>query len=158
LSIELLKSMTKINIIHVPYKGASQALADVISGHMESSVGNLAGAPLAAVKSGRLRGLAVTSAERSAQLPAVPTFAESGVPGYDVTGWYGLCTQSKVPQPILDKLHADANKVLAGPLRKRFEDQGVTITAKTPDQFAAHVKAEIAKWTKVVAEAKLEGD
>jgi tripartite-type tricarboxylate transporter receptor subunit TctC len=105
-----------------------------------------------------LRGLAVTSAERSAQLPAVPTFAESGVPGYDVTGWYGLCTQSKVPQPILDKLHADANKVLAGPLRKRFEDQGVTITAKTPDQFAAHVKAEIAKWTKVVAEAKLEGD
>jgi len=158
LSIELLKSMTKINIIHVPYKGASQALADVISGHMESSVGNLAGAPLAAVKSGRLRGLAVTSAERSAQLPAVPTFAESGVPGYDVTGWYGLCTQSKVPQPILDKLHADANKALAGPLRKRFEDQGVMITSKTPDQFASHVKAEIAKWTKVVAEAKLEGD
>ena len=158
LSIELLKSMTKINIIHVPYKGASQALADVISGHMESSVGNLAGAPLATVKSGRLRGLAVTSAERSAQLPDVPTIAESGVPGYDVTGWYGLCTQSKVPQPILDKLHADANKVLAGPLRKRFEDQGVMITSKTPDQFSAHVKAEIAKWTKVVAEAKLEGD
>ena len=158
LSIELLKSMTKINIIHVPYKGASQALADVISGHMESSVGNLAGAPLATVKSGRLRGLAVTSAERSAQLPDVPTIAESGVPGYDVTGWYGLCTQSKVPQPILDKLHTDANKVLAGPLRKRFEDQGVMITSKTPDQFSAHVKAEIAKWTKVVAEAKLEGD
>ena len=158
LSIELLKSMTKINIIHVPYKGASQALADVISGHMESSVGNLAGAPLATVKSGRLRGLAVTSAARSAQLPDVPTIAESGVPGYDVTGWYGLCTQSKVPQPILDKLHTDANKVLAGPLRKRFEDQGVMITSKTPDQFSAHVKAEIAKWTKVVAEAKLEGD
>ena len=158
LSIELLKSMTKINIIHVPYKGASQALADVISGHMESSVGNLAGAPLATVKSGRLRGLAVTSAARSSQLPDVPTIAESGVPGYDVTGWYGLCTQSKVPQPILDKLHTDANKVLAGPLRKRFEDQGVMITSKTPDQFSAHVKAEIAKWTKVVAEAKLEGD
>jgi len=158
LSIELLKSITKINIIHVPYKGASQALADVISGHMESSVGNLAGAPLAAVKAGRVRALGVTSEVRSAQLPDVPTFAEAGVPGYDVTGWYGLCTQSKVPQPILDKLHADANKVLAGPLRKRFEDQSVMISSKTPDQFSAHVKAEIAKWTKVVAEAKLEGD
>ena len=63
-----------------------------------------------------------------------------------------------MPQPILDKLHADGNKVLAGTLRKRFEDQGVMITAKTPDQFASHVKAEIIKWTKVVAEAKLEGD
>ncbi|MFZ9151091.1 MAG: Bug family tripartite tricarboxylate transporter substrate binding protein [Burkholderiales bacterium] len=101
LSIELLKSMTGINIVHVPYKGAAPALADAMSGHMESSVGNLAGAPLAAVKSGRVRALGVTSAVRSAQLPDVPTFEEAGVKGYDVTGWYGLCTQSKVPQPVL---------------------------------------------------------
>jgi tripartite-type tricarboxylate transporter receptor subunit TctC len=133
-------------------------LADVMSGHMESSVGNLAGAPLAAVRSGRVRALGVTSAVRSAQLPDVPTFAEAGVPGYDVTGWYGLCTQSKVPQPILARLHADGAKVLAGPLKKRLEDQGVTVEQATPEQFAAHVKSEIAKWTKVVQEAKLEGD
>lgn len=158
LSIELLKTMTKIDIVHVPYKGAAPALADVMSGHMESSVGNLAGAPLAAVRSGRVRALGVTSAVRSAQLPDVPTFAEAGVPGYDVTGWYGLCTQSKVPQPILARLHADGAKVLAGPLKKRLEDQGVTVEQATPEQFAAHVKSEIAKWTKVVQEAKLEGD
>lgn len=158
LSIELLKSMTKINIVHVPYKGAALALADAMSGHMESSVGNLAGAPLAAVKAGRVRALGVTSAVRSAQLPDVPTFAEAGVPGYDVTGWYGLCTQSKVPQPVLAKLHADGARVLAGPLKKRLEDQGITVEQATPEQFAAHVKSEIAKWTKVVIDSKLEGD
>jgi len=158
LSIELWKSMSGINIVHVPYKGAALALADVMSGHMESSVGNLAGGPLGAIKAKRVRALAVTSAVRNAQVPDVPTFAESGVPGYDVTGWYGLCTQSKVPQPILAKLNADANKLLAGPLKKRLEDQGIAVAPSTPEEFAAHVKSEIAKWTKVVRDAKLEGD
>jgi tripartite-type tricarboxylate transporter receptor subunit TctC len=158
LSIELLKTMTGINIVHVPYKGASAALADVMSGHMESSVGNLAGAPLGAIKAGRVRALAVTSAKRNAQVPQVPTFAESGVPGYDVTGWYGLCTQAKVPQAILAKINTDVNKLLASgtPLRKRLESQGITITPGTQEAFAAHVKSEIARWTKVVQEAKLE--
>jgi tripartite-type tricarboxylate transporter receptor subunit TctC len=158
LSVELLKIMTGINIVHVPYKGAAVALSDVISGHIESSVGNLAGAPLAAVKSGRVRALGVTSARRNKQLPDVPTFAEAGVPGYDVTGWYGICTQAKVPQPILTKLNADLHKVLAGPLKARLEEQGIDVTPSTPEQFAAHVKSEIEKWTKVVAAAKLEGD
>ena len=158
LAIELWKSIVKINIVHVPYKGAAAALADVMSGHMESSVGNLAGGPLGAIKAKRVRALAVTSAMRNAQVPDVPTFAESGVPGYDVTGWYGLCTQSKVPQPILDKLNSDANRLLAGPLKKRLEDQGITVTPATPAEFLAHVKSEIAKWTQVVKEAKLEGN
>ena len=86
MSIELLKTMTGINIIHVPYKGAAIALADVMSGHIESSVGNLAGGPLAAIKAGRLRALGVTSAKRNPQAPEVPTFAEAGVPGFEVTG------------------------------------------------------------------------
>ena len=158
LSIELLKLMTGINIVHVPYKGAAEALRDAIAGQIESSVGNLAGAPLAAVKSGRVRGLGVTSAQRSPQLPDVPTFAEAGVKDYDVTGWYGICTQSKVPQPILAKLTADLHKVLSGPLKGRLEEQGIQVTPAPPEQFAAHVKAEIDKWTKVVAQAKLEGD
>jgi tripartite-type tricarboxylate transporter receptor subunit TctC len=158
LSIELLKIMTGIDIVHVPYKGAAVALSDVISGHIESSVGNLAGAPLAAVKSGRVRALAVTSARRNKQLPDVPTFAESGVPGYDVTGWYGICTQSKVPQPIVSKLTADLHKVLSGPLKAKLEEQGIDVTPSTPEQFQAHVKSEIEKWTKVVVAAKLEGD
>ncbi|MBI4196112.1 MAG: tripartite tricarboxylate transporter substrate binding protein [Betaproteobacteria bacterium] len=159
LSMELFKTMTGIDIVHVAYKGAAAALADVMSGHMESSVGNLAGGPLAAIKAGRVRALGVTSGQRSAQLPEVPTFAEQGIAGYDVTGWYGLCTQSKVPQPILAKLNADGNKLLGGgPLRKRLEDQGITVTPATPGEFAAHVKAEIARWTKVVQDAKLEAE
>jgi tripartite-type tricarboxylate transporter receptor subunit TctC len=158
MSIELLKSITGINIVHVPYKGAAAALADVMSGHMESSVGNLAGGPLGAIKAGKVRALAVTSAERNAQVPDVPTFAESGVPGYEVTGWYGLCTQAKVPQAILAKINTDMNKLLAGPLGKRLSAQGIAVSPATPEQFKAHVQAEIAKWTKVVQEAKLEAN
>ena len=105
-----------------------------------------------------MRALGVTSARRNAQLHDVPTFAEAGVPGYDVTGWYGICTQSKVPQPILTRLNADLHKVLGGPLKARLEEQGIDVTPSTPEQFQAHVKVEIAKWTKVVAAAKLEGD
>ena len=158
LSIELLKMMAGIDIVHVPYKGATPALTEVMAGQIESSVGNLAGAPLAAVKSGRVRALAVTSAKRNAQLPDVPTFAESGVEGYDVTGWYGICTQSKVPQPIVKKLNADLNTILNGPLKKKLEDQGITVSPTTSEQFEAHVKSEIAKWTKVVKAAKLEAE
>jgi tripartite-type tricarboxylate transporter receptor subunit TctC len=160
MSIQLLMSITGINIVHVPYKGAAAALGDTISGQIESSVGNLAGGPLAAVRSGRLRGLGVTSAKRSSQLPEVPTFQEQGVPGYDVTGWYGLCAQAKVPQPIIAKINADMNKLLAGgtPLRKRLEEQAIDVSPASPEEFAAHVKAEIAKWTKVVKDADLAGE
>ncbi|MEK6591746.1 MAG: tripartite tricarboxylate transporter substrate binding protein [Pseudomonadota bacterium] len=160
MSIELLKTITGINIVHVPYKGAAPALTDVISGHIESSVGNLAGGPLGAIKAGRLRALGVTSAKRNAQLPDVPTFQEQGVEGYDVTGWYGLCTQAKVSQAIITKINTDMGKLLASGsmLRKRLEDQGIDVAPSTPDEFAAHVKSEIAKWTKVVKDAKLEAE
>ncbi len=159
LSIELLKSMTGINIVHVPYKGAAEALAGVMSGHIEASVGNLAGGPLAAVKSGRLRALGVTSARRNAQVPEVPTFVEQGVKDYDVTGWYGLCTQSRVPPAIIAKINADSNKLLAGAvLKKRLEDQGIDVTPSTPERFLEHVKSETDKWTRVVKEANLPGE
>lgn len=122
MSIELLKLMAGINIVHVPYKGAAPALGDVISGHIESSVGNLAGGPLAAIRAGRVRALGVTSARRNAQAPEIPTFAEAGVPGYEVTSWNGICAPAGLPRPILAKLNADIVKVLHGPARKRLED------------------------------------
>ena len=157
LSIELLKSMARIDIVHVPYKGAALALSDVMSGHIESSVGNLSGSLLGAVRSGRVRALGVTAGKRSKHVPDVPTFAEGGVPGYDVSGWYGICTQAKVPQPILAKLNADLNRILNDPVvRKRLEDQAVDVAPSTPEQFVAHVRAETEKWTKVVRDAGLE--
>ena len=156
-SIELLKTMTRINIVHVPYKGATPALTDAISGHIESSVGNLSGSLLGAVRAGRVRALGVTSARRSKQVPDVPTFAEAGVPGYDVSGWYGICTQSKVPQAVLAKLTGDLHRILGDPaVRKRLEDQAVDVAPTTPEQFVAHVRAETEKWTKVVRDAGLE--
>lgn len=157
LSIELMKTMTHINIVHVPYKGAAQALSDVMSGHIESSVGNLSGGLLGAVKAGRVRALGVTSAKRSKQVPDVPTFAEAGVPGFDVSGWYGICTQSKVPHPVVAKLTADLHRILNDPVvRKRLEDQAVDVAPSTPEQFVAHVRAETEKWARVVREAGLE--
>src|SRR5688572_2136392 len=159
LSIELFKTLTGINIVHVPYKGAAEALASVMSGHIEASVGNLAGGPLAAVRANRVRALGVTSAKRNPQVPDVPTFQEQGVKDYDVTGWYGLCTQSKVPPAVLTKLNADANKLLNGPaLKKRLEDQGIEVTPTTPERFQQHVKSEIDKWTRVVKTANLPGE
>jgi tripartite-type tricarboxylate transporter receptor subunit TctC len=156
LSIELLKMMTGIDIVHVPYKGAAAALADVMSGHMESSVGNLAGGPLAAIKAGRVRALGVTTPQRSSQLPEVPTFQEAGIPGYEVSGWYGLCTQAGVPQAIIDKVNSDGNKVLTqGTLQKRLQDQGVELTPTTPEKFRDYVKIETDKWTRVIERAGL---
>jgi tripartite-type tricarboxylate transporter receptor subunit TctC len=157
LSIELLKMMTGIDIVHVPYKGAAAALADVMSGHMESSVGNLAGGPLAAIKAGRVRALGVTTPQRSSQLPDVPTFQEAGIAGYEVSGWYGLCTQAGVPQAIIDKINSDGNKVLTqGTRQKRLQDQGVELTPTTPEKFRDYVKLETDKWTKVIERAGLQ--
>jgi tripartite-type tricarboxylate transporter receptor subunit TctC len=159
LSIELLKSMTGINIVHVPYKGAAPALADVMGGQMPLSVGNLPGGPLAAIKSGRLRGVGITTAKRNPRAPDVPTFAEAGVPGYDVASWYGICAPAGVPKPILAKLNAGLVKVLNSPeLQQRMEDQGIDVTPSTPEQFLAHVKSETLKWAKVVKDAGLAAE
>lgn len=126
-----------------------------MGGQIPLSVGNLPGGPLAAIKSGRVRGLAVTTPKRCVKLPDVPTMAESGVPGYDVTGWYGLCAP-KLPKPLETRINADLVKVLASAaLKQRLDDQGVDVISSTPEELLAHAKAEIATWTKVVKEANL---
>ena len=158
LSIELLKMMTGINIVSVQYKGAALALADVLGGQMQAMVGNLPG-PLPMIKAGKVRALGVTSAKRNARAPDVPTFAESGVPGYDVTSWHGLCASAGVPKPILAKLNTDLVKLLNSPsLRQRLAEQGVDAMSSTPEAFAAHIRSETAKWRKVVRAAGLAAD
>jgi tripartite-type tricarboxylate transporter receptor subunit TctC len=153
MSIELLTVMTGIKLVHVPYKGASPALTDVMGGQMQTMVGNLPGGPLAAIKAGKVQALGVTSAKRNARVPEVPTFAESGVPGYDVDSWYGICAPAGVPGPLLTRLNADLVQVLNRPeVQARISDQGIDVTPSTPGQFAAYIRAETQKWAKVVRE------
>src|SRR5688572_11259254 len=155
LSVELFKLMAGVDIVHVPYKGAAIAMADVISGHLELMTGNLPG-PLPQIRAGKVRALAITSIERNVRVPDVPTIAEQGVPGFDVSSWYGICTQAGVPKPVFEKLRADLLKALDSPdTRKRLADQAVDVKTATPEQFVEHVKAETTRWTKVVREAKI---
>lgn len=156
LSVELLKIMVGIHLTHIPYKGASLALVDLIGGQIPISVGNLPGGPLSAIKSGKVRGLAITTKTRSLKIPDVPTVAESGIPNYEVNGWYGICSP-RLPKSLESKLNIDLVKVLnTNTLKQKLDEQGVDIQSSTADEFRAHVKAEIAKWRKVLTEAKLE--
>jgi tripartite-type tricarboxylate transporter receptor subunit TctC len=157
MSIELFKYMTGIDIVHVAYKGAAPALTDAMGGQIPLSTGNLPGGPLAAIKAGKVTGLGVTTAKRNSRAPEIPTFAEGGVRGYEVTAWYGICAPAGVPPAIVAKLNAGLVKVLSSPaLQQKLEDQGIDVTPSTPTQFAAHVKAETAKWGKVVKAMGLE--
>ena len=159
LSMELFKSMAGINIVHVPYKGSAPALADVMGGQIPLSIGNLPGAPLAAVKSGRLRGVGVTTAKRSVRAPEVPTFAEGGVPGYEVAGWYGICGPAGLPKAVLAKFNDSLVKVLgSADMQQKLGDQGIEVASSTPEQFILYVKSEMAKWAKVVKDAGLTGE
>jgi len=156
LSIELFKLETRINIVHVPYKGAGLAIPAVMGGEIESYVGNLVGGALAAIKSKRIRALGVTSIERNKQAPDIPTFNEAGVPGFDVSSWYGICTPGPLPPAVHTKFTADLLQLLQkSALRGKLEEQGIDITAGTPEQFVAHVRKETERWTKVVKAAGL---
>jgi tripartite-type tricarboxylate transporter receptor subunit TctC len=155
LSVELLKLQAGINIVHVPYKGAAIAMSDVMSGHLELMTGNLPG-PLPMMKAGKVRALADTSGQRNTRAPDVPTIAEQGVPGFDVSSWYGICTQAAVPKPVLEKLRGDLLKALDAPdTKKRLYDQAIDIRTTTPEEFVKHVRAETARWSKVVREANI---
>ncbi|HKA41271.1 MAG TPA: tripartite tricarboxylate transporter substrate binding protein [Burkholderiales bacterium] len=153
LSMELFKTMTGANLVHVPYKSATLLYPDLISGRVSASFGNLPG-HVENVRTGRVRALGVSTLKRSQRLPEVPTIAESGVPGFDVTVWYGLCAPAAVPKPILAKLNADVVKTLSMPdLQRRIEILGVDPGSSTPEDFTAFIKSETARWAKVVKDA-----
>jgi len=137
-------------MVHVPYKGSAPALADLVGGQVDLMFDNMPSSlPLA--KAGKLRGLAVTTAKRSAALPDMPTIAESGVPGYDTGSWFGVLAPAGTPKDIVDKLSAAIAKSLATPdVRTRLAHEGAEPVGNTPEQFAAFIKSEIAKWAQVV--------
>lgn len=149
LSIELLKLMTGIDIIYVPYKGGAPALTDLLGGQVQSVVAALP-TVIGFLPSGRLRALGVTSAVRSSQVPQIPTIAESGVPGFEVVGWNGLCAPTGTPPSVIAKISADGLKALEQPdTLQRLKEQGTDARSMTPPQFEAFVRAEITKWAKV---------
>lgn len=153
LSMEMFRSMTRIEVVHVPYKGGAPALADLLGGNVMAMFG---AQPLLLphVNAGKVRALAVSTAKRSALLPNVPTVAESGLHGFDVTAWYAMLAPAGVPAPILAKLNADLVRVLTGPeVQRRFAENGVEAAASTPEQLAAFIKSEESKWSKVVRDS-----
>ena len=150
LSGELFKSMTGVDMQHVPYKGSGPATVDLLSGQVQMMFDNLPSA-MPNIKSGKLKALAVTSAKRSPSLPDVPTIAEAGVPGYEAPSWFGILVPKGTPPEIVAKLNTDINKILAMPdTKKKFLEQGAEPAGGTPEQFAALINSEIPKWAKVV--------
>jgi tripartite-type tricarboxylate transporter receptor subunit TctC len=150
LTMELFKAMSGIDLVHVPYKNASQGYLDVISGQLQASFFNLPGA-LPNVKAGRLHALAVSSAKRAVQLPDVPTVMESGMPDFEVTVWQGYAVPTGTPKPYLAKIHAAMMKALAAPdLQLRLTENGVAAAPMTPEEFVKFVNDERAKWQKAV--------
>ncbi|MGQ0654352.1 MAG: Bug family tripartite tricarboxylate transporter substrate binding protein [Betaproteobacteria bacterium] len=158
LSAELLKTMTGIDMLHIPYKSSAQMTTDLLGGQVELIFHN-APVLLPHVKSGAIRGLGVTSAGRQPSAPDLPTIAEAGVPGFEVTAWFGFMAPAATPQPVIAKVHADVVKVLALPeVRERMLPQAAEPIGNTPQEYGAFIAAEIAKWAKVVKQsgAKVE--
>lgn len=153
LAMELLKDLGKFESAHIPYKGASPALIDTISGQVDGFFPTIISG-LPQVKSGKLRAIAVTTAQRSPLLPNVPTVAEQGFPGYEVSGWYVLLAPAAVPKDVIAYLNAETVKVLKLPeVKDRMSGDGAMPLGNTPEQFAAYIQSETAKWAKVVRSA-----
>jgi tripartite-type tricarboxylate transporter receptor subunit TctC len=158
LASELLKNMTGVKLTHVPYKGSGPGLAAVIAGETQLIIDPIASA-LPHVKAGKLRALAVTSNKRVPTLSELPTVTESGVPGYVVTGWYGVVMPAGAPRAIVSKLNADINRVLKQPaVRDPLTAQAVELTGGEPAVFARRIETEFTKWAKVVKDSGAKVD
>jgi len=158
LSAELFKSMAGVDVVHVPYKGASPALTDVIAGRIAMFIGNLPPA-MPHIKSGAVRALAVTTAQRSPLVPDLPTLAESGLPGFETVAWFGLFAPAGTPKEIVAKLQTEVARIVREPdIRERIAVLGGEPVGNTPDAFAAIVKGDVAKWKKVVKDANVHVD
>src|SRR5262245_48156806 len=155
LAAELFKRVAGIQLTHVPYRGAAPALQDVIPGRVDCFFNNIAPVmPL--INEGQVRALAVTTAKRTPAAPDIPTVAESGMPGFDVAGWYAFFVPAKTPPEIVRKMHADTVATLAEPrIRARLEELGLVVVGSTPDALGSYLKSEMAKWAPVIKEANI---
>jgi tripartite-type tricarboxylate transporter receptor subunit TctC len=150
LSIELFNLMAGVKLVHVPYKGGGPAMSDLIGGQVNLIFATTASA-IPHLKSGRIKGIAVTTAKRSALLPDLPTISEAGLEGFDANNWYGLVVPAKTPRAIIDQLNAEVTKVLAMPdVKTTLFNQGLDPAPGTPEQFGAYIRSERTKWAKVI--------
>jgi len=158
LSVELFQIMTGIKWVHIPYKGGAPALTEMLAGQTSLMFGSML-TVIQHARAGKLRAIAVTGATRSTGSPDIPTVAESGVPGYNVTAWYGVSAPAKTPPAIIDRLNSEIVRALKSPdLRERLVSQGVDPVGNTPEQYTAFMQNEISKWAKVIKAAGIKGE
>ena len=155
---EMLKTMAKIDIVHIPYKGLAPALTDMMGGQINmafggySTVGEL-------WKSGRLRAIAVTSAKRSPYTPDLPTIAESGYPGYEATPWWGLAVPAGTPKPIIAKLNAEIHRIMKSPdVSEQMKSRAIEVWISTPEELAAYYQKEVVRWADVVKTSNIKSE
>jgi tripartite-type tricarboxylate transporter receptor subunit TctC len=155
---ELLRSMAKIDIVHVPYKGGPPALADVLGGHVPMMLNSLP-AVVPQIKAGRLRALATAATKRAATAPDTPTFAEAGLPGYEAGSWYGLLAPAATPRDIITRLHGEVVRILTlSDVKLRLATEGAEPIGNTPEQFGEQIRRDIARWGQVAREAKVKAE
>jgi tripartite-type tricarboxylate transporter receptor subunit TctC len=156
LTAELFKSMVKVQIVHVPYKGLGPALTDLVAGRVQIIFSDMAGL-LPYVQSGQLRALAVTSAKRFSDLPDLPTLAEAGVPGYEASSWYGILGPAGIPRDIVLKLNNDLTQIVNSPaIKEKFATLGLEPVTGSPEQFGTYIESEMSKWRTVVTSANIK--
>ena len=158
LSFELFKTMTGTQITHVAYKGSAPAVTDLIAGQVDVMFDNTPNV-LPHVKAGKLKALAVSTRSRTALAPEIPSLDESGVPGYDVSVWFGVLTVAGTPRKIVQRLNGEMVKILSSrEVKERFARMGVEVVAGTPEQFSQFLKSEVGRWAKVVQDAGIKAD
>lgn len=158
LAAALLASMAKVEMTHVPYKGVAPAMTDLLSGQLQLIVSTILSA-MPHIQSGKMRGLAVTTAKRSAALPNVPTVAESGVPGYEATAWSLLMVPAQTPRALVTRIHATTAKAVDNAdVRKRYAAEGGEAIGSTPEAASKYLTAEIQRWAKVIKEAGVRSE
>jgi len=158
LAMELFKSMTGTYMLHIPYRGSAPVVTDLIAGQVDVMFDNTPNV-IGHVRAGKMRALAVTTAQRSPLAPDVPTVAEAGVPGYDQTAWFGVLAPAGTPRDIIARLNAEIVKLLnSTDVKERFAKQGVEVRTSTPEQFSAFLSGEVARWGKVIRDAGIKSD
>ena len=158
LSVELLQSLTGTKFTHVPYKGSGPAITDLISGQIQAMLLTMP-AVMPYVKGGKVRAIATSGARRSPALPDLPTIAEAGVPGYEYTPWYGIFGPGTLPKPLVARLNSAVNTSLAeAGIREKLAQQGLEVQSMTSDQFSGIVRADVARWGKIIGELGVRGE